>query len=173
MSEPLLVTRRLELWQPRAADRLALGELTRPEAVRRFLGAAQSEADQFERFARNAGSWWLYGYGAFIVREHGQAAVVGNIGVFHTWRGFGEGLDDTPEAGWILAETHWGKGFAAEAMRAALAWFDALHGAQRIACMIAIDNVRSLRLAEKLGFSRYAEAEHDGEALVLLERRSV
>jgi RimJ/RimL family protein N-acetyltransferase len=167
---PLLVTERLELCLPRADDRAALFELTRSQAMHRFLGPDQSEAAQFARFARNAGSWWLYGYGSFVVRERGRHELVGSVGVFHSWRGFGTGLDDTPEAGWIVAEPHWGKGYAGEAIRAALAWFDALGAAPRVACMIAEANARSLALAARLGFTEYDRRVFDGDRVILLER---
>lgn len=167
---PLLVSERLELWQPRSADRASLFEIVAPEPVHRYLGPPDDEAAHFARFLRNAGSWWLYGYGSFVVRERGQAAVVGVVGVFHSLRGIGSGLDDVPEAGWIIAQEHWGKGYAVEAMRSALGWFDANHGPVRIACMIAVGNAASLQLADKLGFVEYGQCNEAGEALVLLER---
>ena len=144
-----------------------------PEAVRRFLGNRPTTmAEESARLLRNAGSWALYGYGTFVMRPAGGDTILGICGVFHSWRGFGAGLDDVPEAGWILGEASWGKGFAKEAMRAGLAWFDATHGPQRIACMIEEGHHASMRLAHALGFEAYAvhQVEHDERPLVLLER---
>jgi RimJ/RimL family protein N-acetyltransferase len=169
----MLTTERLELWRPQISDRPGLVALIAPEAVREFLGPAEaSESDVFARQLRNAGSWALYGYGTFMVREKGgDGTIVGNCGVFRSFRGFGQGLDDVPEAGWILAEQSWGKGYAIEAMQAALAWFDREHGPQRIACMIEEGHEASAKIAVKLGFVEYARQEPEGErALVLYER---
>jgi len=174
MTGPFLTTERLALFQPVATDLAGVAALVAPDAVRRFLGNRPVDmADEYARFARNAGSWALYGYGNFIVRERGAADVIGICGVFHSWRGFGQGFDDTPEIGWIFAESVWGRGYATEAASAALAWFDQVHGNRRIACMIDTENHASLALAARLGFAVYAEQTYDGSALFLLQRGGI
>ena len=171
---PLLTTARLELWQPALRDLADLFELTRAEETRRFLGSfVPTEMDAFNRLHRNAGSWALHGYGTFMVRLRGQDRIVGNCGVFRSHRGFGaeQGLDDVPEAGWIVHQDHWGEGIAREAMEAALAWFDQSHGRQRIACMIEEGHHASDALAGKLGFVRYGLHQPErGAPLVLYQR---
>lgn len=171
---PLLTTARLELWQPALRDLADLFELTRAEETRRFLGSfVPTEMDAFNRLHRNAGSWALHGYGTFMVRLRGQDRIVGNCGVFRSHRGFGagQGLDDVPEAGWIVHQEHWGEGIAREAMEAALAWFDQSHGRQRIACMIEEGHHASDALAGKLGFVRYGLHQGEqGAPLVLYQR---
>jgi len=168
----MLTTERLELWRPQISDRPGLVALIAPEAVREFLGPAEaSESDVFARQLRNAGSWALYGYGVFTLRERGRDEIVGTCGVFRSFRGFGHGMDDVPEAGWIIAQTAWGKGYALEAMDAALAWLDREHRPERIACMIEEGHAASAKIAGKLGFVEYARHEPEGErALVLYER---
>lgn len=137
----------------------------------RFLGPREGAADHFQRFARNAGSWWLYGYGAFVLRLRGTGTIIGNGGVFHSWRGLGADFDDKPEAGWIVRHDHVGRGFAHEAMTAALAWFEHTHGAQPVVCMIDPANRPSLALAERLGFAALREAAlPDGAPVLLLAR---
>jgi RimJ/RimL family protein N-acetyltransferase len=171
MSSPLLRTSRLELWQPRRGDIPGLVELIAAAETRRYLGHAEAnEPGQFSRLLRNAGGWSLYGYGNFIVRLAGEADIVGSCGVFHTWRGFGRGMDDVPEAGWIIRRDHWGMGLAGEAMRAILAWFDATHGPNRIAAMIEQGNVVSGRVAAALDFIEYDRHDFDGAQMVLYER---
>jgi len=168
---PLLVTERLELWLPTSEDLAATIAIVADPQTVRFLGTASSPADHFARFCRNAGSWLLYGYGSFMLRPRGSGEVIGNCGIFHSWRGLGEDFDDSPEAGWILRRDATGQGFAREAMGAALAWFATEHGARRIVCMIAPGNIPSLRLAERLGFASLREARlPDGEEVRLLER---
>jgi RimJ/RimL family protein N-acetyltransferase len=137
----------------------------------RFLGAPPDEVDFFGRFLRGSGSWHLYGYGLMPVRLRGEAAIVGNCGVFHTFRGLGADFDDYPEAGWIIRHDQVGQGYAGEAMRAVLEWFDREHGARRVVCMISPGNEPSLRLAASLGFTPFREAElPDGDAVRLFER---
>ena len=172
MSEPLLRTTRFELWKPRASDLAGLVRLIAADETRRFLGPAEATPlSQFARLMRNAGGWSLYGYGVALVRPRGSDEIIGTCGVFHSWRGFGKGLDDTPEAGWIVREDWWGQGVAREAAEAMVAWFDAAHGPRRIACMIEEGNTASERLAARLGFVEYDREEKDGErALVLYER---
>jgi RimJ/RimL family protein N-acetyltransferase len=169
--QPLLRSERLELWQPRLGDMPGLIELIAADETRRFLGPAEATAkSQFEKLLRNAGGWALYGYGSFYIRLHGASDIVGTCGVFHTWRGFGQGMDDVPEAGWIIRHDHWGKGVAGEAMRAALAWFDETHGPRRIAAMIEEGNTASQKVAAALGFVEYSRQEFEGSSLTLYER---
>lgn len=170
----VITTERLELWRPQLGDLPGLLELTRADEARRFLGSfVPSEMDSFARLHRNAGSWALHGYGTFMVRLRGHQQIVGNCGVFRSHRGFGVelGLDDVPEAGWIVHPDHWGKGVAREAIQAALAWFDQVHGSQRIACMIEAGHAASETLAAKLGFAEYARHQPpEGRELVLYAR---
>lgn len=172
MSEaPFLVTERLELWLPRPGDLQPLYEVVSHPVTGRFLGPTAQLHEQAMRFMRSAGSWFLYGYGAFLLRLRGQEALIGNCGIFHTFRGLGDDFDDHPEAGWILRHDQIGKGLAGEAMRAALEWFEREHGPRRLVCMIDPQNAPSLHLAEKLGFVAMRDANlPDGERVRLLER---
>lgn len=169
----MLQTERLVLTVPGRDDYLVLRDLVADPEVHRFLGPRPDDptTDMFSRALRAAGSWQLYGYGLFLAWERTSRDFVGQIGVFHSMRGFGKGMDDVPEAGWILARKHWRMGYAAEAMKAALAWFDVAISTPRIACMIERDNVASHALAGRLGFERYDEhALDDGVVVDLLER---
>jgi RimJ/RimL family protein N-acetyltransferase len=168
---PRLTTERLDLRPPVAADLAAMAEIVAHPETARFLGPAFNAVDHFMRFTRNAGSWLLYGYGSFIVRLRGSEDVIGNCGVFHTWRGLGEDFDDTPEAGWILRHDQVGRGIGLEAMAAALGWFDRVHGPRRVVCMIAAGNEPSMGLAARLGFTPMRDTVlPDGDAVRLFER---
>jgi RimJ/RimL family protein N-acetyltransferase len=169
--KPFLTTERLELWQPRAGDLHAMHAIVTHPSTGRHLGPQAQLHEHATRFTRNAGSWFLYRYGALMLRPRGQGQVIGNCGVFHTFRGLGEDFDDHPEAGWIVAAEHEGQGLASEAMRAVLAWFDREHGPRRIVCMISPGNAPSLALAAKLGFIAVREADlPDGARVSLFER---
>ncbi|HVR89961.1 MAG TPA: GNAT family N-acetyltransferase [Novosphingobium sp.] len=171
-SAPLLKTERLELWRPQPGDLGGLNAINTDPRTLPFLGSwTPSEADSFARLMRNAGSWSLYGYGVFMLRRRGEQRIIGTCGVFHSFRGFGQGMDDTPEAGWIIHPDDWGQGLAGEAMRAVLDWFDSAHGPRRIACMIEEGHAVSDRLAGQLGFVEYTRHQQpDEKPLVLYER---
>ena len=172
MSGPVLVTERLELWRPQVSDREGLRALIEPGEVRRFLGGMESDDhDVLMRLLRNAGSWALYGYGTFVVRERGKADIVGNCGVFHSWRGFGRGLDDIAEAGWIVGKSAWGKGYAQEAMEAALAWYEREHGTGPTLCMIEQGHRASEAVAAKLGYVACDRVDEAGERPLIVYRR--
>jgi RimJ/RimL family protein N-acetyltransferase len=166
----VLTTERLELRVPAAADQPVMAAIVAHEETRPYLGAT-APADLFQRFCRNAGSWLLYGYGAFMVWSRESGELIGNCGVFHSWRGLGEDFDDCPEAGWIVRHDQVGRGLAHEAMTAALGWFDQTHGPRRTVCMTAIANEPSIALAGKLGFMPLREGVlPEGEPVRLFER---
>ncbi|MEO6152600.1 MAG: GNAT family N-acetyltransferase [Croceibacterium sp.] len=170
-SGPLIVTERLELSVPRKDDGALLHAIVSHPETARHLGPRDGMAGHFQRFSRNAGSWWLYGYGAFTMRLRDSGDVIGNCGVFHSWRGLGEDFDDRPEAGWILRHDQVGLGLAREAMVAALEWFDRTQGARSIVCMVAPANTASLRLAARLGFAEMRTALlPDGDPVKLFAR---
>lgn len=162
MDSPLLTTRHFDLWLPAASDLPDMCRLLEDDETRRYLGPARAgEQAQFDRLLRNAGSWALHGYGIFAVRPRGEAEIIASCGVFHSWRGYREeaGLNDVPEAGWIVRQDWWRKGVAVEVMEAVLSWFDREHGPRRVACMIEDGNIGSERVAERLGFVRYGVHE--------------
>jgi len=152
-------------------DYIRLRDLVADPQVQRFLGppAENPTADMFGRAMRGAGSWQLYGYGMFMVWEKASGAFIGQAGVFHTLRGFAKGLDDVPEAAWMLAHEHWGKGYATEAMTAILDWADA-QALGEIRCIIDTGNTASHNVAGKLGFTKFAES-HDVIGDLFIYRR--
>lgn len=166
-----LTTDRLILRQPVTENYEALYHLTEPAAMRVHLGIDNpNRADSYARMLRNVGSWTLYGYGVFMVHEAESGDFIGTCGLFPSYRGLGEDFDDKPEAGWIIAEAHWGKGYAVEALSAAIDWFEAAHGAQRTVCMISPGNIASVRVASRLGYTYYATRDHMGSPIDLFER---
>lgn len=171
IDRPHLVTDRLDLRVPEPADARAIFALISNPETHRFLGPQDTYPAHFNRFLRGAGSWLLYGYGFFMVREQGSDTVIGNCGIFHSHRGLGEDMDDGPEAGWVISAEHSGRGYAREAMDAVLDWFDRVHEPQRITAIIEPGNHASFALAARLGFAEFRRTEQEGCALVLLERQ--
>ena len=61
------------------------------------------------------------------------------------------GRSAQPELGWALARAHWGCGYATEGALAVRQWARHELGIGRLISTIAPENVRSRRVAEKLG----------------------
>lgn len=166
-------TARLHL-RPYCADDLqSLYELTLSPRMREHLGGdPPSRAASFDRLLRTAGGWSLFGYSTFAVIERETGALVGNCGLFRILRELGPDFDAFPEAGWIIAESRWGRGYAREAMDAAHTWFDGRTGRQRTVCMIAPGNMASEHLAAKLSYRAFRDSEHRGGPVRLYAREA-
>jgi RimJ/RimL family protein N-acetyltransferase len=168
---PTIDTARLHLRHWRLDEVEAFHALTESAPMRRFLGRdPPSREDSFNKLLRGAGCWSLLGWGPFAVIERATGEPVGGCGLFRSLRGFGPDFDVYPEAGWIVAERAWGRGYATEAMQAILAWFDREHGGGRTVCMIGLGNLASERIAARLGYERMREADYKGDRVTLYAR---
>lgn len=123
------------------------------------------------RLLRDIGHWEAVGYGNWAVRLNDDGAYVGSVGVLDFRRDLTPAFD-APELGWGVAPRFQSQGMAFEAVSAALAWCDEALNAPRTVCMISPGNTPSMKLAERLGFVRYADGDYKGERITLLERRS-
>ena len=74
--------------------------------------------------------------------------------------------------GWIFAREAQGRGYAIEAVQAALSWADEILRAPEITAIISPDNAPSIRVAEKAGFADRSEARYRDEMILLFRRRS-
>jgi RimJ/RimL family protein N-acetyltransferase len=95
--------------------------------------------------AVHLGHWSLRGYGQWALVERATGEVVGRAGLWEPegWPGL--------EVGWLLARRHWGRGFATEGGRAAIAHAFGELGAEHVISVIRPDNTPSIRVAERLG----------------------
>jgi len=105
------------------------------------------------------GGWRTDGVGAFVIETaSSDRRVVGQAGlmIFDTrdwtpsnWAKAGRHAQ--PELGWSLTRAYWGQGYATEAAAAIRDW---AHERPNIDCLVSLispDNVRSRRVAERLG----------------------
>lgn len=168
---PVIETERLRLRVQRAGD-LAASEAMwgSPEVVRYISGKPSSRFESWARLLRNVGHWTLLGYGYWRVEERATGSFVGEVGLANFERGLEPSLDGIPEIGWALAPDAQGRGFATEAVGAAVAWADANLPYPRTACLIAPENVASLRIARKNGYRDWTETRFRGEPVLLLDR---
>jgi RimJ/RimL family protein N-acetyltransferase len=171
VSGPVLVTERLVLRPHQAQDFEDLAALWGDGAVVRHIGGRPfTEEEVWARLLRYVGHWAVAGYGYFAVREAQSGRFVGDVGLSDGRRALDPLFDDAPEAGWALAPWAQGRGYAAEALAAVLAWSDATLKAPRTVCLIDPQNRPSIRLAERFGYRRYAEADYKGGPVLLFER---
>jgi RimJ/RimL family protein N-acetyltransferase len=105
------------------------------------------------------GGWRTDGLGPFILETAAtDRQVVGQAGLMifdtrgwtpSTWANAGSHAQ--PELGWALIRAHWGYGYATEAAAAIRDWAHESRSIDRLVSLISSDNVRSQRVAERLG----------------------
>ncbi|BCH20294.1 GNAT family N-acetyltransferase [Mesorhizobium sp. L-8-3] len=168
---PTLETDRLILRAHRPDDFDAHARMWSDPDVTRFIGGTPFPRDQaWVRFLRIAGMWQVMGFGFWAVEKKASGELLGEVGFHELRRDLKPSLEGTLEAGWALRPAAHGKGFATEAVGAALVWGGDNFPDKRITCMIDPENTASLRVAEKLGFREFARTEFHGGPIILLER---
>jgi len=170
MTGPVLRTDRL-LMHPHGLDDFAdsLAFWSDPEATR-YIGRPLTEEEAWARLMRHAGFWALLGFGSWVVREREGRRFVGEVGFLDGRRGLGPRVDSAPEIGWGVSPALQGRGYAGEAVAAALAWNDRRTEGGRTVCLVHPENAPSLRIAERAGFRRFAETTLKDVPALLLER---
>ena len=170
-SAPRLETERLILrdFTRDNLDPLA-ATLSDPEVVRHLTGEPISREDSLRRLFMAAGQWPLTGLGMWAVERKSDGRMVGHLGFFDLEREVEPSIKGLPEMGWIFDTSVHGQGIAQEACVAALAWLDLAHGPVEVPALINIENVASLKLAEKLGFVRKADGVYKGEPIAIVRR---
>ena len=146
---PTLSTARLLLRPFSVRDLDAYATICADPEVMRYLGEGRplARADAWRQMAMFLGHWELRGYGMWAVEERRSGVLVGRIGFMEPegWPGF--------ELGWTLGRSWWGKGYATEGAREALAFAFARLGKERVISLVHPDNHASIRVAERLGES--------------------
>src|SRR5262245_3181356 len=153
VSVPTIETARLRLRGHRPEDFAACAAMwSDPVVVRHISGRPSSAEESWARLLRYAGLWALLGYGYWAVEEKASARFAGDVGFADFKRAVQPPLEGAPEIGWVLAPWAYGRGFATEAVAAALGWGDRHFGSTPTVCMIAPENTASIRVAEKCGY---------------------
>lgn len=137
----------------------ALALITDPVAMEFIGGVHQNAATDPEFVVRRwLERWGDNGCGPFSIVRREDGSWLGRAGVLvwdvRTWThtSFASaGEFAQPELGWALAREHWGQGYATEAVAAIRGWARAERGLGRLVSLIAPANVRSQRVAERLG----------------------
>jgi RimJ/RimL family protein N-acetyltransferase len=141
---PTLTTERMVLRAPEPADFEAYAAFYASERAVWEDGPLPRGAAWAE-FAAAAGGWVLRGFGSFSLICRTSGRYLGEAGIYQPPH------YPEPEIGWILMAEAEGRGLAQEAARAVRAWAYRERGLGPLVSYIARGNVRSIRLAERLG----------------------
>ena len=128
------------------------------------------EEEVWATMLRSVGHWALMGYGFWAVEEKTTGDFIGAVGFADPKRDIVPPSNGAPEIGWVLAGHIHGRGYATEAVEAAIAWGDAHFDGLRTVCIIDPANKASLRVAEKFGYREYHRTTYKKQPTVLLER---
>lgn len=166
-----LTTERLILTPAGIDDFSEIAALWKNQGFTRFImGRALSDEEVWFRLLRDIGHWTALGHGNWSIRLKDTGNYLGSVGVLNYRREMSPAFD-APELGWGLDPAFQGRGYAAEALSAALGWADRTLGAAHTVCMISPDNLPSLKLADRVGYQPYAETTYNDHAVRLFERR--
>jgi RimJ/RimL family protein N-acetyltransferase len=168
---PIITTERLRLRAPTEQLFESYVAMWSDPAVVRFIGGRPfSQEETWARLLKYIGHWALKRFGFWMVEELSTSNLVGEIGFAEHKRKITPSLEGIPEMGWAFAAEYHGRGYASEAMRAALGWADAHLHAAETACIINQENVRSVRLAEANGFVRAGDTVYKDKPIEMFRR---
>lgn len=156
---PTSETSRLLLRPPVASDLDVFVTIHEDPEVMRYMtvtGHVTGRAAGWRTLALLIGHWHLRGYGQWAVVEKATGDVIGRAGLW-----FPEGNPGL-EVGWVIRQSHWGRGYATEAAQASVRYGFDVVGAKHLISIIHPDNGRSIRVAEKTGLTFERSATVDG-----------
>lgn len=156
--EELRTTRlRLRRWQP--ADRELFAALNADPRVMEHFPATLSREESDARAAFIEAQFEEHGFGLWAVEIVNVTRFAGFIGL--SIPRFKAHFTPCVEIGWRLAAEHWGRGYATEGARAALAFgFDVL-ALKEIVSYTVPANVRSRRVMERIGMMNDPAGDFD------------
>jgi RimJ/RimL family protein N-acetyltransferase len=168
---PRLETERLILREFRAEDLDSHAATLGDSEVMRFIGGKpMTREDSWRRLFSGVGSWQLIGIGPWAVELKAGGRMIGHCGFFDFQRDMEPSIRGEPEMGWIFDRSVHGRGIAFEACARALLWADEMLAAPSYPAIISFENTASMKLAERLGFQRQADATYRGEPIALFRR---
>jgi RimJ/RimL family protein N-acetyltransferase len=160
MADTVAETERLILREWDEADEGRFYAIMNTPAVMQYLGGVQTPEAWRAAFERLRLYQREFGHTFWIVEDKTSGEILGFCGLKRVNSpGAGDELAGTPEIGWRLRESAWGKGIAKEAAIAALdVAFDRL-GFDRVIAMTIPANVESEGLMKRLGMRRAGELD--------------
>lgn len=168
---PTLETERLRFRPHRLTDISNTTALWSDPIVTRYIGGKPlSEEEAWVRLLRYVGHWSLLGFGYWVVEEKSTGKFLGEVGFAENQRSIEPSLKGMLETGWVFAVHAHRKGYATEAVRAALGWSDRHFPTTKTACIIDQPNLASIRVAEKCSYREIARADYKGTTVLVFYR---
>lgn len=140
-------------------------EIYSDDAVTRWLGGSANLPNSPDEMLPRIENWSLYqiqnpGFGLWAIEYQSQNRVVGSV----LLKPLPEG--DDIEIGWHVARQSWGNGYAPEAGMAIRDYAFTELGLKRIVAVAYPENLKSLRVMEKLGMTREGMVRQFGLDLI-------
>ncbi len=154
MAEIAVETERLRLRDWEDPDEQRFFEIMNTPAVMRHLGGMQTPDEWRASFERIRGFTRDFGHTFWIVEDKATGQIQGFCGLKRVNAPGAGDLTGTPEIGWRLRESAWGKGIAKEAAIASLDLGFGRFCYDHIIAMTIPPNVESQGLMARLGMNR-------------------
>jgi RimJ/RimL family protein N-acetyltransferase len=149
---PELTLARLRLRRWRASDRAPFAALNADRAVMEYLHGPLAATESDALVDRVEAHFATHGYGPWAVEIIGVTAFAGFIGL--SVPRFTAPFTPCVEVGWRLAAQYWGRGYATEGARGALAFAFETLGLSEVVSFTVPANTRSRRVMERIGMTR-------------------
>ena len=144
-------------WRPKDLEPFAALNAD-PRVMEHFPGLMTREASEEMVVERVLPHFAEHGFGLWALEVPGSVPFAGFVGLqvpsFESW------FTPCVEIGWRLACPQWGRGYATEAARVALAFGFEQARLEEIVSFTSPANVRSIAVMERLGMRRDGEFEH-------------
>lgn len=162
---PVIETRRLTLRAPRIEDFPVYFDIAGAPRSK-GMGGPMSRGEAWADFVQVVATWYLRGHGGWTIEDRATAEILGFVII-----GFEPG-DREPELGYMLTAAAEGRGIATEAARAARDHGFGPFGLASMVSYVADDNVRSIRVAERLGAVLDVPADWDHADTLVYRHRA-
>ena len=168
---PVIDTARLRLRGLRTSDIGAQAAMNGDARVMRYAGGQPlSREESWRRMLSGPAMWLLLGYGAWAVERKTDGEFLGQIFFADFKRDMTPSIEGQPEMGWMFAVHAHGQGYASEAVAAALEWADHKLAGQEIIALIDDENLASIRVAQKAGFTLRGEGFYKDDTVLMYSR---
>ncbi len=156
-------TDRLILREWRDEDWDAFYDAMNTPAVMEHLGGVQDRATWLAAADRIKGFSRDFGHTFWIVEDRASGELLGFCGLKRVNSPSAGDLTGTPEIGWRLRESAWGKGIAKEAAIASLDLAFGRFGYAEVVALTVEQNLPSRGLMDRLGMTRRADWDYVDE----------
>ncbi|WP_413988377.1 GNAT family N-acetyltransferase [Labrys okinawensis] len=169
---PILETPRLILRAHGPGDLESCTAMWSEPAVLRYIRKSPYPREEvWTRILRYGGHWQWLGFGFWAILEKVTGQFIGELGIQNFERDIEPEFSGTPELGYCITSVNHGKGYATEAARTVLSWFDGHIDIPYTNCMTSPDNIHSQRVALKCGYEYVRQSIHQGSPVAMFRRR--